>query len=259
MFEADRVVDWRLTLSSLGVAAEFLTNRHGPCPGCGGKDRFRFDNRYGRGTWYCSGGGNPSWGDGFDLLCHVYGWTLSEAFKAVKGSVETIPLTTSRQAVSCTTPLSKTQAYALSIWKRVDRLNHAVCSHPYVKAKGIGWHAGAGRTIASGRVIGKDADCIVVPIREIGTGKVAAVQCINSDGKKQTFGPVKGNAFLCGNDLNPKGEWFVVEGWADAVSIFLEYRNSCVFAAMGKEFDDLTITIVNHYHPQRLVVLGDAP
>ena len=37
---------------SLGVPAKALTNRHGPCPICGGKDRFRFDDKGGRGTGY---------------------------------------------------------------------------------------------------------------------------------------------------------------------------------------------------------------
>ena len=50
---------------SLGVPAKALTNRHGPCPVCGGKDRFRFDDKGGRGTWICSTCGA---GDGIELV-----------------------------------------------------------------------------------------------------------------------------------------------------------------------------------------------
>ena len=41
---------WHGILTALGVPQEFLTGKHGPCPICGGKDRFRFDNKNGRGT-----------------------------------------------------------------------------------------------------------------------------------------------------------------------------------------------------------------
>lgn len=39
--------NWPHVLMSLGIASGFLTGRHGPCPGCGGRDRFRFDDRNG--------------------------------------------------------------------------------------------------------------------------------------------------------------------------------------------------------------------
>jgi hypothetical protein len=54
------------------VGADHLQDRHGPCPGCGGNDRFRFDDRDGSGSFICSqgGGGNLS-GDGIGLVAHV--------------------------------------------------------------------------------------------------------------------------------------------------------------------------------------------
>lgn len=46
---------WRGILLELGVPSQFLTNRHGPCPLCkGGRDRFRFDNKEGKGTFICN-------------------------------------------------------------------------------------------------------------------------------------------------------------------------------------------------------------
>jgi hypothetical protein len=64
--------NWRAVLASLGIDAAVLDGRHHPCPGCGGKDRFRFDDQDGRGTWICGGGGGqPVAGDAFDLLVHA--------------------------------------------------------------------------------------------------------------------------------------------------------------------------------------------
>lgn len=44
---------WLRVLRAVGLDESFLRNRHGPCPICGGKDRYRFDNKHGRGDFYC--------------------------------------------------------------------------------------------------------------------------------------------------------------------------------------------------------------
>lgn len=79
-FDANDVLDaargrWESVLAGFGVRSELMTGRHGPCPGCGGRDRFRFDDKEGNGTFICSqgGGGNLS-GNGLTLLAHVTGW-----------------------------------------------------------------------------------------------------------------------------------------------------------------------------------------
>jgi putative DNA primase/helicase len=72
--------DWPAVLAQLGVPESALQNRHGPCPICGGTDRFRFDNREGRGTWICNQCGA---GDGFQLLERLYRWPFAEARRRV--------------------------------------------------------------------------------------------------------------------------------------------------------------------------------
>jgi phage/plasmid primase-like uncharacterized protein len=75
---------WPAILPALGITAEALTGRNVSCPGCAGKDRFRFTDRRGRGTWVCSGGGGElQHGDGFDLLCHARGLSRADALRAV--------------------------------------------------------------------------------------------------------------------------------------------------------------------------------
>jgi putative DNA primase/helicase len=74
---------WHSIFPALGIPAEYLRPRHGACPGCGGKDRFRQDDPE-RGGFICGrGGGDPLAGDGFTLLQHVHGWTFPEAVAAV--------------------------------------------------------------------------------------------------------------------------------------------------------------------------------
>ncbi|HAU4420604.1 TPA: hypothetical protein JDY45_22925 [Citrobacter freundii] len=43
---------WPVILQMLRIDVP-ENGRHGPCPKCGGKDRFRLDDLDGRGTWIC--------------------------------------------------------------------------------------------------------------------------------------------------------------------------------------------------------------
>lgn len=75
---------WKDVLSRLGLRADLLNNAHGPCPGCGGKDRFRFDDRDGEGTFICSqGGGGNLAGNGIDLVAHAKSISWVEAMRMV--------------------------------------------------------------------------------------------------------------------------------------------------------------------------------
>lgn len=71
---------WTEILPQLGIAPSFLQNRHGPCPACGGKDRFRFDNKNGEGTYFCNGCGA---GTGGILARKVNNWTHAELCREV--------------------------------------------------------------------------------------------------------------------------------------------------------------------------------
>jgi len=71
---------WPGILQALGVDPKYLTRKHGACPMCQGKDRYRFDDKEGRGTWFCSRCGS---GDGFELLRQLFGWGFGDAAKEV--------------------------------------------------------------------------------------------------------------------------------------------------------------------------------
>ncbi len=81
---------WPGLLVHFGVGREFLSGKHTACPVCGGRDRFRFDDKEGRGTFYCS---HCGFGDGFRLLELVKGWPFREAAKEIEAVVGIIPAT----------------------------------------------------------------------------------------------------------------------------------------------------------------------
>lgn len=75
----------------------------------------------------------------------------------------------------------------------------------------------------------------MIPCVELTTLLAVACQCINADGAKQSFGPLRGHGMVLGNPMDHTAPLFVVEGWADAVGVFSVYQGHCCsVAALGK-------------------------
>lgn len=72
---------WPSILAQLGVSPRHLSGKHCPCPICGGKDRFRFDDRHGEGGWFCNACKS---GNGVDLLMKANDWTFAETAERVR-------------------------------------------------------------------------------------------------------------------------------------------------------------------------------
>ena len=76
---------WPQVFTSLGITIP-QHGRHGPCPVCGGTDRFRFDDKEGRGTWFCNKC-DPQAGDGLTLVTNVSQLSLADAAEQVAGTI----------------------------------------------------------------------------------------------------------------------------------------------------------------------------
>jgi putative DNA primase/helicase len=72
---------WRGILLGLGMDERTLSGKHGPCPLCGGRDRFRFDDKGGKGTYFCSGCGA---GDGVRLAMGLTGQGFKETAQQIE-------------------------------------------------------------------------------------------------------------------------------------------------------------------------------
>ena len=88
----DVIGRWDGIYQALGI--EVGDGKHTACPVCGGKDRFRCDNKEGKGTWYCSQC-DPHSGDGWALVQKILNIDFKEAMEqigGILGSVEKKPL-----------------------------------------------------------------------------------------------------------------------------------------------------------------------
>jgi len=80
---------WPGIFDALGI--QIPERKHGPCPLCGGKDRFRMDDKDGKGTYIC---GQCGAGDGWELVRKSLGCGFKEAAKSVSdvlGIIEVAP------------------------------------------------------------------------------------------------------------------------------------------------------------------------
>lgn len=120
---------WESILSSLGVAPQFLENKHKPCPICNaGKDRFRFDNKEGRGTWFCSHCGS---GDGFGLIQKLNGWTFPQAAR----EVERVLGVSSQDSQKTEFDDGKRRRLLTQTWKKASRLTKGDLAWQYLKGR----------------------------------------------------------------------------------------------------------------------------
>lgn len=71
---------WRRVLSDAGLTDRQLSKKNGPCPVCGGNDRYHFSNKYGRGDGYCRQCGHL---DGFKILMGAKSILFPEARRLV--------------------------------------------------------------------------------------------------------------------------------------------------------------------------------
>jgi len=79
---------WTEILRGLGVDERILAKRNGPCPLCGGTDRFQYTDKFGEGNYHCRHCGA---GGGFKLLQAVFGIDFSAALGRVEASVGAMP------------------------------------------------------------------------------------------------------------------------------------------------------------------------
>ncbi|MDE3021346.1 MAG: toprim domain-containing protein [Pseudomonadota bacterium] len=83
-------IDWFQVLPRLGIDKQYLSKKHGPCPICGGKDRFRFNSRKDNsGSWICNQCGA---GNGLTLVAKVNGISNREAFTLISDTAQVVPI-----------------------------------------------------------------------------------------------------------------------------------------------------------------------
>ncbi len=122
---------WGAILPALGVPMSALSRKHGPCPMCGGSDRYRFDDKGGSGSYYCNQCGA---GSGVDLVMGVLGLDFSEARKRILAEAGHAPVVVAKAARAEGEAATK---IVDDIWRTSHPLNGFDAASKYLEKRGL--------------------------------------------------------------------------------------------------------------------------
>ncbi|HAK8686844.1 TPA: DNA primase [Salmonella enterica] len=243
---------WPRILPALGV--KVIKNRHQSCPVCGGSDRFRFDDKEGRGTWFCNHCGA---GDGLKLVEKVFGVTPSEAAGKVNAVTGNLPPVAPEviAAAEAETDADRKAAAALAV--RLMEKTRPATGNAYLTCKGFpaqecltltAMHKTGGVTFRAGDV--------VVPLYD-DTGALVNLQFINADGLKRTLkgGQVKGACHVIEGKKQAGKRLWIAEGYATALTVH-HLTGETVMAALSSVNLLSLASLVRHKYPACQIVLA---
>ncbi|CGT30430.1 bacteriophage P4 DNA primase [Salmonella enterica subsp. enterica serovar Typhi] len=243
---------WSRILPALGV--KVIKNRHQACPVCGGSDRFRFDDKEGRGTWFCNQCGA---GDGLKLVEKVFGVSASEAagkVDAVTGNLPPVALEVIA-AAEAETEADRKAAAALAV-KLMEKTRPA-SGNAYLTRKGFPGHECVMLT-ATHKTDGVTfrAGDMVVPLYD-NAGALVNVQLINSDGLKRTLkgGAVKGACHTIEGKKQAGKRLWVAEGYATALTVHHLTGETVMVALSSVNLLSLA-SLARQKHPACQIVLA---
>ncbi|QXC32248.1 DUF927 domain-containing protein [Aeromonas sp. FDAARGOS 1407] len=253
---------WPELLAAVGIDIP-RRGKHGPCPACGGRDRFRLDDKGGRGTWICNQCGS---GDGLDLVCRVLSTTPKAAAELLAPLVglsaggldpaERERIQRQQQAKADQDRKRSEQQRQKAARRAADIMaDTGQGESPYLERKGFGSHLSAvNRTLIREGGENFHAGSLVVALTDEG-GALVNVQLIRADGSKRYLaGGQKAGAY---HRIEGGALVAVVEGYATGLSVHLAI-GATVYCAMDAGNLHAVAQIARRQHPEaRILLCGD--
>lgn len=254
--------NWPELLAAVGIDTP-SRGKHGPCPVCGGSDRFRLDDKGGRGTWICNQCGA---GDGLDLVSKVTGKPPKEVAELLAplvglsaGGLDPAERERIHQQQQARAEADAKQAEQLR--QKAARRAGAIMRScepgqaPYLVHKRLRWPCGAlNRQVIAVGAMTFPAGSLVVPLIDE-AGELVNVQLIDDrGGKSYLAGGRKAGAFhrIEGGELVA-----VVEGYSTGLSVHLA-SGATVYCAMDCGNLAVVAAIARRQHPEaRILLCGD--
>lgn len=207
---------WPRILPALGV--KVIKNRHQACPVCGGSDRFRFDDKEGRGTWLCNQCGA---GDGLKLVEKVFGVKPSEAAQKVNAVTGNLPPVAPAETAAAEAETGAGRKAAGTLAAKLMEKTRTTTGNAYLTRKGFPGHECVMLTAThkTGGVTYCAGD-MVVPLYDE-RGALVNLQLINTDGIKRTLkgGAVKGCCHTLEGKKQAGKRLWIAEGYATGLTV----------------------------------------
>ncbi|WP_240127445.1 DUF927 domain-containing protein [Proteus mirabilis] len=251
---------WQAILSHLG--AEVPLNTHTACPACGGKDRFRFDNKDDNGTFICNQCGS---GDGLDLVQKILGGSVTEAAYEVANIIgidtrSACPPAYRRSEIKAQQDeLKAQQAEKQANEKRekhkrfIERYNRTIANvqrggSDYLKAKGL--HGFEMDLLQDGSLI--------IPLLDAG-GVITGAQTIKPNGDKRLLSDsAKSGSYYPINEPVNVSTVIIAEGLATALTCHLIQPEAHTVAAIDAGNLIHVAKVMRVKYPEsKIIIAGD--
>lgn len=242
---------WPQLLPALGIHVRI--NHHTACPMCGGKDRFRFDNKEERGTWFCNQCGA---GDGLALVQKTFSIEVTDAAARVADAIghndagsllaktvktgseaEGEAIATAVQVVAKAKIRTKNEYLAGKGWPecQVLTLNQSM------RVGGISYHSGD----------------LIVPLKTL-DGQLVNIQLINRCGDKRTLkgGKVTGASYCFETATPPRRIW-LAEGYATGLTVHELMKERVFVALSANNLLSLASLVRSQYPDTELIIAAD--
>lgn len=243
---------WPRILPALGV--KVIKNRHQACPVCGGSDRFRFDDKEGRGTWFCNQCGA---GDGLKLIERVFDVSASEAAQKVNAVTGNLPLVAPEVIAAAEAETDADRKAAAELAVKLMEKTRTAAGNAYLTRKGFpdsecvmltATHKTGGVTYSAGD--------LVVPLHDH-SGALVNLQLINAEGLKRTLkgGAVKGACHIIEGQKQAGKRLWIAEGYATALTVHHLTGETVMVALSSVNLLSLA-SLTRQKHPACQIVLA---
>jgi len=246
---------WPQLLPALGITVA-PHGHHSACPVCGGKDRFRFDNQAGRGTWICNHCGA---GDGLNLVAKTLDITTKEAaVKVAEILGEAQPLAVHHDEAAVKQQKDDARQKAAVQAKMLVNAARKASGNAYLEKKG--WADKEALTLQGNglRVGGLDfaAGDLVIPLYDL-SGNLVNAQLINGSGEKRMLagGQVTGAAHH--SEGNDNSVIWMAEGYATGLTIHALTGETVYVALSANNFPHLAECLRKKYPDAVLLMAAD--
>lgn len=254
---------WPYVLAGLSIDVPDSSRRHAPCPACGGKDRFRFDDN-GRGSFICNQCGA---GDGLDLIKKVNNCDTTEAAQLAADvlgidyrETETDPTAASQR---------RGQLEADRQRHEQERQKKAAEDAEQRRATFARLYAGMRQRAIQGEAeylqskgltgfnypIMPDGSLLLELVDE--SGEVTAAQTITPQGEKRLLtGSAKRGAYHAVNAPESPQSVLIAEGLATALSVHLMRPDALAVAAIDAGNLLPVAEVMRRMYPQAQIIIA---
>ncbi|MFT5709022.1 MAG: putative DNA primase/helicase, partial [Oceanospirillaceae bacterium] len=260
---------WPFIFSHLGIETP-PSGKHGPCPICGGRDRFHFDNKEERGTWHCRQCEGQVAGYGLNLVSKFFDIPLYDSALKVANllGINTYSPTTTennlysrnrdiakdKEAIRTNNKHQAASKRASAIW---DNAAPADPEHVYLQKKGI--KPNGARQLTSTVTNGKTSfppNTLVIPVKD-NENNLSSLEFIQGNLKQGLAGGLrKGGQLILGDPSSAKNIW-ITEGFATGATVHQLTGEPVIIAFTANNLPKIVISAKHRFHWAILSIAGD--